>query len=150
MSTPQPNPYAQPSTQPPLQPGEERQYSLLTHLLSIFFGFIPAVIFFVLYRDRGPFVRNHVVTEWNFQLTALIVQVLFGVVAVIGWATVFASGLSGASDHRVPPGIGLFFLGYVLIFATQIVRVIFGSVATVAANRGRFYRYPLAVRFVKE
>ena len=47
-------------------------------------------------------------------------------------------------------GIIPFFIGYGLVWVITIIRVIFGIVASVAANRGRFYRYPLAIRFVKE
>jgi uncharacterized Tic20 family protein len=130
-----------------MSPAEEKQMSLLTHLLSIFFGFVPAIIFFVLYRDRGPFVRNHVVTEWNFQLTALIVQVVCVGIALVGS---FSSFASAAPDGGAPTGLIPFFIGYGLTWVIMIIRVIFGIIASVAANRGRFYRYPLAFRFVKE
>lgn len=146
MSTDSPNPYHQPAAPAPMNPAEEKQMSLLTHLLSIFFGFIPAIIFFVLFRDRGPFVRNHVVTEWNFQLTALIVQVVCIVFALVG----SFSFATAAPNSGAPTGIIPFFIGYGLIWVVMIIRVIFGIVASVAANRGRFYRYPLAIRFVKE
>lgn len=138
------NPYQQAPT--PLSPYEETQTSLLTHVLGIFFGFVSALVFFVLYRHRGPFVRNHVVTEWNFQLTSLIIQFVCVGVAVAGSFSTFFSphGVTGAG--AVVP----FFIGYGVTWVVMILRVIFGIIAAVAANRGKFYRYPLAFRFVRE
>ncbi len=145
------DPYASPPSQSPLQPAEEKQYALLTHLLSIFFGFIPALIFFVAYRERGPFVRQHVVTEWNLQLTALVAQAIGFAIALIGWVNVYATTIDAPSPSPgFPPGLIVFFIGYVLIGAVTLVRAIFGIIASVAAHRGRFYRYPVAIRFARE
>jgi uncharacterized Tic20 family protein len=142
------NPYASPvSSAPPLGPAEEKQYSLLTHLLSIFFGFIPALLFFVLFKDRGPFVRAHTVTEWNFQLTVLIVQGIGMVLAFGSFFSAFASAADGSTS--APPGIGLFLVGYFLMLIVRVVAAIYGIIASVKANRGEYYRYPLAIRFVK-
>ena len=147
------NPYLNPAPQPPLAPAQEKQFALLTHLLSAFFGFIPALIMFLLYKDRGPFVRAHVVTEWNFQLTALIAQGIPVVIALVGWATSFSSMLVSADSQSVSPavpaGIALFFIGYVLAFGVGVARLVFCIIAAVAAQKGRFYRYPVAIRFVR-
>lgn len=117
--------------------------SRLTHVMRISFRFVPAIILFVLDRDGGPFVRNHVVTEWYFHLTALIVQVVCAGIAVVGSFSSFAAaGSNGGSAAEII----LFFIGYRLIWVVMIFEII----ASVAANRGRFYRYPLAIRFVKE
>lgn len=143
MSSPQPL--------PPLHPEQERQYATVDHVLGIFFGFIPAIVFFILFRERGPFIRRHVVTEWNWQLTVLIVQVVGGIVAAAGWASAFASAVHSESStvHTLPAGFIVFFIGYAVIGITSIVRVIFGIIAAVAANRGREYVFPLAFRFAK-
>jgi hypothetical protein len=140
------NPYLHPAESAPLSPAQEKQYALLTHLLSIFFGFIAALIFFVLFRGRGPFVRAHTVTEWNFQLTILIVE---AAAFVLAFASVLGSFAAASGQAGPPPGIGLFFVGYFLIIAVRIVATIFGIIASVAANRGRFYRYPIAIPFVR-
>jgi uncharacterized Tic20 family protein len=151
MSTPGVTSYPPPPPLPPLHPAEERQYALLTHLLSIFFGFVPALIFFVLYRDRGPFVRDHTVTEWNFQLTGLIAQGVGFAIAIIGWSTAVASAFTESSaPHGVPAGLILFLIGYAFNLVVVVIRVIFGIIASVAANKGRFYRYRFAIRFVRE
>jgi uncharacterized protein len=141
----EPNPYAYAAAnQPPLSPSDERTWSLLTHLLSMFFGFIPALVFYLIYKDRGPFVRAHSVTEWNFQLTLLIASFAGFLVA---FGSVFGS--IAVDDGGAPPPFGLFFLGYFLILGIDVLRIIFGIIASIAANRGQFYRYPIAIRFVK-
>jgi len=142
------NPYLNPSSSAPaLSPYQEKQWSVLTHVLGIFFGVISALIFFLLYKDRGPFVRAHVVTEWNFQLTVTILSVIGFILA---FASVIGSFFTVAnSGGGAPPATGLFFIGYFLIVALRIMAIVFGIIAAVKANRGQFYRYPVAIRFVK-
>lgn len=117
---------------------------MLTHVLAIFFGLVASAVFFFIYKDRGPFVRAHTATEWNFQLTITIVQTL-GFVFCFG--SVFGSFAS--ASNGTPPSIGLFFLGYFLLIAIRLVGAIWGIYAAVVANRGKYYKYPLAIPFVK-
>ena len=141
---PPPNPYAVSATdQSPLTPSDERTWSILTHVLALFAGFISALVVYILFKDRGPFVRAHTVTEWNFQLTLLLADAVGFGLAFSTFATI------GPDSQGAPPGLALFFAGYFLVFATNILRLVFGIIAAVAAGKGQFYRYPLAIRFVK-
>lgn len=148
MSQPPENPYANPtSTTQPLSPSDEKTWAILTHVLAIFFGFVSALVLFLLFKDRGPFVRAHVVTEWNFQLTITILDAIAFVAIFAGtFGSIAASASTGTS---VPPSLGWFLGGYFFILLTYLFRLIFCIVAAVAANRGTFYRIPLAIRFVK-
>jgi Uncharacterized protein conserved in bacteria len=120
---------------------------VLTHVLGIFFGLISALVMFLLYRDRGPFVRAHTVTEWNFQLTTTIFS---AVGFVLAFASVVGSIVTSAtSGGGAPPSIWLFFIGYFSIVAVRAVATVFGISASVKANQGQFYWYPIAIRFVK-
>jgi uncharacterized Tic20 family protein len=139
-----PNPYAISATdQPPLGPSEERTWSILTHVLALFVGFVSALVLYILFKNRGPFVRAHTVTEWNFQLTLLLVDAVGFGLALSTFATI------GTDTQGAPPGLALFFVGYFVILATNILRLVFGIIAAVAASKGQFYRYPIAIRFVK-
>jgi uncharacterized Tic20 family protein len=140
------NPYANPvSTAAPLSPAEEKQWSVLTHVLSIFFGVVAAGAFFFLFRDRGPFVRHHVTTEWNFQLTVTAISV---VGFVVSFLSVFLSmGFEGGGG--APPTIAFFFVGYFLVLAVRLIAVVLGIRAAMVANRGNLYTYP-AIRFVQQ
>ncbi len=52
------NPYANPApTAARMSPAERKQWAILSHVVSIFFGAVSAAIFYFLCRDRGPYVR---------------------------------------------------------------------------------------------
>jgi uncharacterized Tic20 family protein len=142
-NNPYTNPYAAASN-----PGDEKQWALISHLLSIFFGFIPALVCYLLFRERGPFVRKHTATELNLQITVAIVVAIGLVLLVVG---IVASVATAASDPDFSPHLTVLgvLLGYLLIIAVRIVGTIFSIIGAVKANRGEFYQYPIAIRFVK-
>ncbi|HWR84757.1 MAG TPA: DUF4870 domain-containing protein [Rhodoglobus sp.] len=120
-STPPPaNPYNAPQ---PLSPADEKLWATLVHVGGILFGFLPAVIGYLLLKDRGPFVRAHTATALNFQITLAIAY-------VVGIVT------------------SLIVIGFLIIIAVSIVSLIFSIIAAVAANRGELYTYPIAIKFV--
>ena len=121
---------------------------MLTHVVSIFLGVVPAIIIWILYRDRGPFVRAHAVTEFNLQLNVLLVTVLGFVLA---FSTVFVSVATPAvpSTEGMPPAFALFFVGYFLILGVRLLALIVGIVASVAASKGKYYRYKGIIQFVR-
>ncbi|WP_315552007.1 DUF4870 domain-containing protein [Microbacterium aurum] len=112
---------AQPSQ--PLNPADEKLWATLIHVGGIFFNFIPALIGYLVLKDRGPFVRAHSATALNFQLTLLIAE-------VVGWLTSWLI-------------IGLF-----IVAAAYVLRIVFSIIAAVKANKGEWYTYPLAIKFV--
>lgn len=112
---------AQPSQ--PLNPADEKLWATLIHVGGIFFNFIPALIGYLVLKDRGPFVRAHSATALNFQLTLLIAE-------VVGWLTSWLI-------------IGLF-----IVAAAYVLRIVFSIIAALKANKGEWYTYPLAIKFV--
>ncbi|HEY0259412.1 MAG TPA: DUF4870 domain-containing protein [Lacisediminihabitans sp.] len=107
----------------PLGPGDEKVLAMLIHLGGIVFYFLPALIGYLLLRDRGPFIRQQTTAALNFQLTVLA-----------GYAAgIFTLWLI----------IGVFILPVV-----AVINVVFSIIAAVAADRGESYVYPLAIRFV--
>lgn len=120
-TTPPPaNPY---ETVQPMSPSDEKLWATLIHVGGILFGFLPALIGYLVLRDRGPFIREHSATALNFQLTMLLAYVIGVITSVII--------------------IGLF-----ILLAVWVAVIVFGIVAALAANRGQTYTYPLAIRFV--
>ncbi|HWU46653.1 MAG TPA: DUF4870 domain-containing protein [Humibacter sp.] len=117
---PPPNPY-QADNQ--LSPADEKMWATLIHVLGIFFGFLPALIGYLLLKDRGPFVRQHSASALNFQLTMLIA-------AIIGWITAFI------------------IIGFLILFAVEVLVIVFSIIAAIAANRGESYTYPLSIKFL--
>lgn len=115
------NPY---SAQTPLSPADEKTWAILTHIGGIFFSFLPALIVYLVCKDRGPFIRQHSASALNFQLTMLIA-------ALLGSVLIFAV-------------IGIF-----VVMAVSIVVIVFSIIAAIAANNGQWYRYPLSIEFVR-
>jgi uncharacterized Tic20 family protein len=119
---PQPtNPY---QAVQPLSPSDEKLWSILVHIGGIFFGFLPALIGYLVLKDRGPFIRQHTGTALNFQLTMLIASVVGAVLTLV-------------------------IIGIFILIAVSIVIIIFSILAAVAANKGESYEYPLAIKFIK-
>ena len=119
-----PTPYSAP--QPQLDPQAEKSTSVLFHILGIFFSWISALIGYLLYKDRGPFVRQHVTTELNFQITILLAYVAATIVTVISFG----------------------FLGFVFV-VPPVLQIVFGIIAALRANEGQFYEIPVAIKFLK-
>ncbi|WP_447522165.1 DUF4870 domain-containing protein [Salinibacterium sp. NYA9b] len=121
-STPPPtSPYAPIQ---PMSPSDEKLWSTLIHVGGIFFSFIPALIGYLVLKDRGPFVRAHTRTALNFQITMAIAYAIGVVLSTI-------------------------FIGLFLIIGVGIVIIIFSIIAAVAANKGEAYKYPLTIEFIK-
>ncbi|MDQ1572365.1 MAG: uncharacterized protein QOF79_3039 [Actinomycetota bacterium] len=114
-------PYQQPA---PMNPSDEKLWSTLVHVGGIFFHFLPALIGYLLLKDRGPFVREHTRAALNFQLTLLFAYILGGILLIV-------------------------VVGFFVIIAAAILNIVFSIIAAVAANNGQTYRYPLAIELVK-
>ena len=115
------NPYA--TAPAPLRPEDEKLWATLIHVGGIFFGFVPALVGYLVLKDRGPFIRGHSTTALNVQLTMLI-----GYVA--GYVLAFV------------------FIVFLVLLAVGILVLVFGIIAAIAANRGEEYYYPVAIRFL--
>jgi len=126
MTTPPPNqpPYSPQDGVPaaqPLNPSDEKLWATLVHVGGIFFSFVPALIGYLVLKDRGPFVRAHTATALNFQITMLIAQIVAGIL----W---------------------LVFVGVLLTIAISIVTLIFSIIAAIKANQGQWYTYPMTIK----
>ena len=114
-----------------MTPEDEKLWATLVHVGGIFFGIFPALIGYLVLRNRGPFVREHTATALNFQLSMLIY--------------VFAGTLISIPLMFV--GVGFLTIWLIPSVASVLV-LIFSIIAAVKANQGQFYTYPLAIRFV--
>jgi uncharacterized protein len=122
-------PGAPQSGQQPLSPDQERLWATLAHLLSfvaayIALGFLAPLIVLLLFGQRSAYVRAHAVESLNFNLSWLLY-------AIVGVLLIFI-------------GIGI-----LILIALGIAYVILIVVASMRANNGVFYRYPLTIRFVR-
>jgi uncharacterized Tic20 family protein len=109
----------------------ERTYAMFNHLSLLTFHVmlpvIPALVLWLVKRDRSPFVDDHGREAVNFQLSLVLYALV--VVPVTGLLTC---------------GVGA--LLWIAVYALGVVGMI---LASVAANRGEYYRYPACVRFIR-
>lgn len=105
----------------PWTPQEEKVAAVIVHVAAIFFEFFAPIIGYLFLKDKGPFVQHHAKESLNFSLTVLIIA--------IGMAITI---------------VGLLFLWVVPIY-WAVCRVI----AALQTWQGKFFRYPLTIRFIK-
>lgn len=107
----------------PVSPSDARMWSLFAHVGGIFFGFVPALIIYVIYKDRDPFVRRHATQALNFQI----------IIAIAYFASFILTFLI----------IGIF-----TWIAAGIASLVFSIMAAMAANKGEEYTYPMVPQMV--
>jgi uncharacterized Tic20 family protein len=146
LQRPPGQPYQQPGQQPyqqPYQPGapvagaplseaDDVQWGSFAHLGGIL-SFLPSLIIWIVFKDRGRFTAVEAKEALNFQIT-----LLFGYVAINIIASILAV---------VTFGIGGLFSGFSWIL--WIVGVIFSILGYMQAKNGQHYRYPFALRLIK-
>ena len=125
--------YAQPGYQAgvakPMTPSDERTWAIAAHLspfLASFVGlpFLGPLVIYLIFRDRGPFVRHHSAQALNFQIIVAI-----GILISIPLMFVI--------------------IGIVTAIIIGVAAIVFQIVAAVEANNGKWYRYPLTPDWVK-
>jgi uncharacterized Tic20 family protein len=134
--TPQEQPSAPQQPQQTPEPAEQaapqavetdkdaRTMAMLCHLLGLFTCFIGPLILWIIKKDEYPFVDEQGKEALNFQITILLASIVAGLSMLIC-------------------------IGIVLLPALGIVNLIFCIIATVKANSGEHYRYPVCLRLIK-
>jgi uncharacterized Tic20 family protein len=110
-----------------MQPDDERLWATLAHL-SAFLGFvgIPVIgplVIFLIFGNRSQYVRHHSAEALNFNITMLGAAIVSGLLILV-------------------------VIGLILLPIIALTWFILTIVATTAANRGEWYRYPLTIRLV--
>jgi hypothetical protein len=108
---------------------QERTWALAAHIGSflaayVALGFLCPLVVLLVKGNDSPFVRHHAIESLNFQITAAILTVVFFILIFVV--------------------IGIF-----LLVALGIAYVVLVIMATVAASRGEWYRYPVSLRLVR-
>jgi uncharacterized Tic20 family protein len=87
-------------------------------------GWVAPLIALLAKGNQSPTVRAHAVAALNFQL-------LWSIVAVVGWLT------------------ACIIIGFLIWPIAMLIGIIFGVLAGVKANEGQLYKYPLSVAMIK-
>ena len=119
-ANPQP---AAPQPAAPLTTAEDNQWASLAHLGGII-GFLPSLIIWLIFKDRGAFTNVEAKEALNFQITIAIAYVIANILVAVA--------------------VGLFLLPLVFIAS-----LIFSIIGFTKAKDGNHYRYPFALRLIK-
>ncbi len=112
-----------------MKPADERTWAMLSHVGSflaayIALGLVAPLIVLLVKGNESAYVRAHAVESLNFQITALIAALV-----------------------SIP--LILILIGIPLLIAIGVLYLIWVIQASMAANRGAYYRYPINWRIVK-
>jgi len=130
-------PPAAPQPAAPLTPAEDKQWASFAHFGGVL-GILPALIIFLIFKDRGTLTKQESKEALNWQITFTI-----GIIALNILVGILGLVLSGLGAFAV---VGL--LGFLpfLLWALNIVLSIIGGIKV---NGGGAYRYPFAIRLIK-
>ncbi len=95
-------------------------------------GFIPSLIIYLVFRDRGPFTAQESKEALNFTVPPSIVAAVANIIAVVLSGV---SPLTGTVFAFLAVGIWIFLTVYSVIAAVQV-------------NHGQPYRYALSLRLI--
>ena len=114
---------------PPMSPDQERLWGMLAHLLSfvaayLALGFVAPLVVLLVFGPRSAYVRAHAVESLNFNLSWLLYAIVGGILLIIG-------------------------IGVLILIVLGIAYVVLVIIASVQANNGQFFRYPLTIRFMR-
>ena len=118
-----------PATAPALT--NVRTWTALCHasaLLGVFLHFpghlIPPLIIWLAKRDESPELDAHGKEAINFQISMLIYNVVAAVFCII-------------------------LIGFVFLAILWVLNAVLVIVAAIQASEGKFYRYPMTIRFIQ-
>jgi uncharacterized Tic20 family protein len=131
--TDQTPPPAAPTPAAPLSEAEDRQWASFAHLGGII-GILPALIIWLVFKDRGSFTNQESKEALNFQIAVLIGQIailiinsILGVVTFGFWALI----------------------GWIFPLALWVLSLIWSIMGFTKAKDGTAYRYPVSLRLIK-
>ena len=131
MTEPTPQPMA-PQPAAPLTAAEDKQWASFAHFGGVLW-FLPALIIFLVFKDRGTLTRQESKEALNWQITWIgawiVLQILWVITATIFFPIALLIGF--------------------LQFALYVVNIIFSILGGVKVNGGGSYRYPVALRLIK-
>ncbi len=107
----------------------DKQWALIAHLGTLAGYVIPLgniivpLVIYVSKKDESEFVREHARESLNFQLTLTLLVVIAVITVVL-------------------------MVGILFLIILPVINLIFVILAALAIDRGEFYRYPIAIKFV--
>ncbi|CAM3752112.1 DUF4870 domain-containing protein [Smaragdicoccus niigatensis] len=115
----------------PMTADDERTVGMLAHLVPLIamvfsgglLGFVASLVIYLVYKDRGPFVRENAVNSLN-------VQIITGIMLVISVVLM------------------LVLIGFVTYPLALLFAFVVHIIGAMKANRGEWWKPPMTPRFV--
>lgn len=116
----------------PMTPQQERSWATLSHVipLALFIlsagtlGFVASLAIYLMYKDRGPFVRQNAANSLNIQIATGIGLIISAILMLV-------------------------FVGFLTYPLVCLWAIVLHAIAASKANNGEWYTPPLVPRFVK-
>ncbi len=102
---------------------DEKTMAMLSHILTLVAPIVAPLVIFLIKKEESPYVRMHAAESLNFQISVAIYAMV-----------------------SVP--LILIVIGVFLLMAIGILAFVLAIVATIKANEGKFFKYPLTIRLV--
>jgi uncharacterized protein len=134
MTDPTPAPAAAPQPAQPLSESDDKLWASLAHFGGVLF-ILPSLLIYLILKDRGPKVRVEAKEALNWQITFLIVFVVWQIIGAILTVPLLFTPLA--------------FLPALIGFLLWALNAILSIVGGIKVNGGGSYRYPVAFRFIK-
>jgi uncharacterized Tic20 family protein len=116
----------------PLSQSDDKLWASLAHFGGVL-NFIPPLIIWLIFKDRGPLTNQEGKESLNYQITIAIAWVAYSIVAVILGFIPIIGGL----------------IATILWLAVLAAQLVFPIIGGVKVQGGASYRYPFAIRFIK-
>src|ERR1700730_8002737 len=131
MNEPQPTSPPPPPAPASSTSSEIRTWSVLCHasaLLGLFFHFfghlLGPLVVWLIKRDASPEIDANGKESLNFQLSMLIYDIVAGILCLV-------------------------LIGIPILIALWILNTVLVIIASVKTGEGKFFRYPLTIRFLR-
>ena len=116
----------------PISPGQERTWGTLSHVVPLVamvlsagtLGFVGSLVIYLMYKDKGPFVRQQAANSLN-------IQIVTGIVLLISIPLMF-----------VLVGFATYGIALVVAFVLHVV-------GAMKASNGEWWNPPLTPRLVR-
>jgi uncharacterized Tic20 family protein len=137
---------ATPAPQPagPLTPAEDQKWAMWSHFGGIV-GFLPSLIIWLVFKDRGAKVNTEAKEALNWQITITIISIGVGIIMGIIAGVITGIAISSLNSGMLAIVPLITFIGWV----PWLANIIFSVMGGIKVSGGGSYRYPFNFRFIK-
>lgn len=102
---------------------ESKNMALLIWVLTLFFGFIPGLVFYLVQKD-DVYILGQAKESLNWSITAILGYIVGAILMII-------------------------LIGAFIMIGVGIAHLVFCIMGAVAASKGKNFRVPFAIRLIK-